>query len=213
MRSEVTAYRLSTWDTPFWVNPNRSAGRYNLPNVGPTQYLSLHPLAPWAEYLRREDIRDPKELLQVRQRIWVARLRLLIPDRYLELTYDTADQLGLHPEDLVADDPTMCQQTAERLRNDLSVPDVWVVPSAALPGTQNVVVFGPRVVIPYQGVPYDEDLDVPASVVAEATPPPEQLLGLVRYRGQDHAEFEEWRAHRKYVFREPGFPVAGNRIG
>src|SRR5690606_33389893 len=43
------AWRLAAWDTPFWVHPNRAAGRFNPPATGPVQYWSLHPLTPWAE--------------------------------------------------------------------------------------------------------------------------------------------------------------------
>src|SRR5712691_8607339 len=37
----------------------RGAGQYNKEGVGPTQYMCLHPLGPWAELLRGEDRRQP----------------------------------------------------------------------------------------------------------------------------------------------------------
>src|SRR2546422_1135525 len=203
MEGKVAAFRLSTWDTPFWVNPNRSGARYNKPGAGPTQYLCLHPLAPWAEYLRRENLRTKDEIEVVRQRVWVALLAVRPPDEIFELTYETAGEIGLSPDDLVADDFGNCQEVAERLRQDPNFPNVWSVPSAALPGTQNVVIFGPRVAIPYQSHIIDASLDVPCSVVAESTPPPAALLGLTRFRGSPHRELELWKRNEPFVFAEP----------
>jgi hypothetical protein len=67
-----------------------------------------------------------------------------------------------------------------------------IVPSAALPGTKNVVIFGERVRIPYGGNPIDEG-DIPTSVLAERSQPPDGIAALVRYSGDDHAGLTEWR--------------------
>lgn len=204
----MAAFRLSAWDTPFWVNPNRSAARYNKPGAGPTQYLCLHPLGPWAEYLRREDLRSKAAIAVVRQRVWVVLLALRPPDEVFELTYQSARDIGLSPDDLVSDDWSRCQDVAERLRQDGHFPKVWSVPSAALPGTQNVVIFGPRVAIPYQSQIIDPGIDLPCSVVAESTPPPEVLLDLTRYRGSSHPELENWKRDEPFSFAEPAFPAS-----
>jgi len=208
VEGRVAAFRISTWDTPFWVNPNRSGARYNKPGSGPTQYLCLHPLGPWAEYLRREDLRTKPEIEVVRQRMWVVLLTLRPPNEVFELTYETAAKIGLSPDDLVADDWSRCQEVAELLRQDPDFPKTWSVPSSALPGTQNVVIFGPRVAIPYQGQIIDPGLDMPCSVVAESTPPPEVLLSLTRFRGSPHAELENWKRDEPFLFAEPAFPAA-----
>lgn len=207
MEGRVAAFRLSTWDTPFWVNPNRSGARYNRPGTGATQYLSLHPLGPWAEYLRREDLRTKAQIEVVRQRMWVVRLLLMPPGEVFELTYETAPTIGLTADDLVSEDWSRCQDVAEHLRQDPDFPKTWSVPSAALPGTQNVVIFGPRVAIPYQAQVIDPGLDVPCSVVAESTAPPEILLTITRFRGSPHAELENWKRQEPFVFAEPAFPA------
>jgi len=144
----------------------------------------------------------------VRQRMWVVLLTLRPPNEVFELTYETAASIGLSPDDLVADDWSPCQEAAERLRQDSDFPKVWSVPSAALPGTQNVVIFGPRVAIPYQSQIIDPDLDVPCSVVAESTSAPEVLLRLTRFRGSPHAELDNWKRNEPFLFAEPAFPAA-----
>lgn len=201
---EVVAYRVAAWDTPFWVNPNRSSGRYNRAGTGPTQYLCLHPLGPWAEYLRRESLRDAAEVAELRQRIWAA--RLLLPDDVPVLSFETARSFGVEPRALVVDEHEACQRFAEEWR--AAHPGGMLrVPSAALPGTQNLVVFGPRLLVDYRTALWDAELDVPAAVVADGARPPASLLPLVRHRGAPHAEYDAWRRGRAFLFREPAFPT------
>lgn len=199
---EVVAYRLAAWDTPFWVNANRSSGRYNRAGTGPTQYLCLHPLGPWAEYLRRESLRDAVDVAQVRQRVWA--VRVLLPDDVHTLTFATARSDGVDARALIADDHRACQDLGERLRS-AGAGALLRVPSAALPGTQNLVVFGARLLVDYAIDIWDATLDMPACVAAERAQPPAPLLPLVRHRGMLHAEYEAWRHRRAFVFREPAF--------
>jgi RES domain-containing protein len=184
------AYRISDWDTPLRVNPNRSPGRYNFAEAPATQYLGLHPLTPWAEYLRANDLRDTDRLAERRLRIWVAQLDLSCA---LRIGFDNANDFGLDPEDLVGDDHRPCQLLADRFRAELGAPSTIVVPSAALPGTEIAVIFGERVEIPYGWVPIDEG-DIPVSVIAERSQPPPGLSSLVRYRGEEHKGLAAWRA-------------------
>ena len=75
------------------------------------------------------------------QRIWGARLSF-DEGEVLDVTYDWAcdwDQVA--PEDLVSDDLYPCQLFADWARERYVA---LQVPSAALPGTQNLVVFGSR---------------------------------------------------------------------
>jgi hypothetical protein len=58
---DLIAFRLANYETPMWAVKNFSAGRYNDADSGFTQYLSLHPLTPWAEILRNEDRRRETE--------------------------------------------------------------------------------------------------------------------------------------------------------
>jgi hypothetical protein len=197
---EFVAYRLASWDTPLWVNSNRTAHRYNRAGSGPTQYLSLHPLTPWAEYLRAEERRTIEEVLDLRVRLWV--LRLVIPEPS-DLTFDNAADLGLRPRDLIADDHGPCQAFGDRCRGNPGTPKVWRVPSAALPGTRNLVVFGPRVASAYLTDPIDPEVDVPVAIAAEDGRALLTLLSKVCYVGMPHAEYQAWLRGAPFEFEEP----------
>ena len=83
-----------------------------------------------------------------------------------------------------------------------------IVPSAALPGTQNIVLFGARVASGYLARPLSA-LDVPASITAEAGRPPESLPEIVRYRGEPHPELVAHELGRPFRFTEPDWSLAG----
>lgn len=184
---ELVGYRLAAYDTPLWRIPNRAVGRYNDRRSPPTQYLCTHPAGPWAELLRRHGLRDPTLLAEFRHRLWVVR----IPLPHRAITFDDAPALGLDAADLVADDWRACQDLALRLQADDDEPDAFVVPSAALPGTTNIVAFGPRLAIPFDAEPIDPE-DLPTALAAEDARPVESLLGLVRYRGMRHRGHQAW---------------------
>ena len=73
---EVVAFRLANYETPLWSVENFSAGRYNAAGSGSTQYLSLHPLTPWAELLRNEDRRTRDRAVLLRYPLWAIRAQL-----------------------------------------------------------------------------------------------------------------------------------------
>ncbi|HEV3232811.1 MAG TPA: hypothetical protein VG245_11230 [Candidatus Dormibacteraeota bacterium] len=206
---DIMAFRLAGWDTPFWANPNRSAGRYNQAMSQPTQYLCLHPWGPWAEYLRREDLRDVGMLDDLRACIWVARLsveslpldrslqRGAMPDQaYLDLTFENAAAHGLSAAALVADDHTACRRFADRCWSNPTGPRMLCVPNAALPATRNIVIFGARLKADWDLVRWDADLDIPTAVAADGARPAPDVVAATRYRGQPHAEYEAWRRRR-----------------
>ena len=194
---QLLGFRVSGWDEPFWVNENRWARRFNKPFMGPVQYWSLHPLTPWAEILRGQGIRTPEEIAEIRQRLWVARFEVDAD----HLTFDTAATFNLEPEQLIDDDYGACQELGER-RLNLELPNAITVPSAALPGTKNLVVFGPLVRSPYSTEALSPD-DVPASIAADHARPPESLRPLVRHVGDPHDEYLAWRNGETFHFREP----------
>lgn len=169
--------------------------------------MCLHPLGPLAEYMRALDLKTAADLGSVRARIWAIKLPDDIVRNAFQLSFATSNAIGLAPEALIDDDYRACQDFAEMRRVDAAFPKFWRVPSAALPGTENVVVFGPRVAVPYLAVPIDPDLDTPTSVVAEGAAPPTELLNLVRYRGTAHRGYIEWLAGRTLEFQEPVFAV------
>jgi hypothetical protein len=199
---ELRTFRLAAWDTPLWVLPNRRDGRYNVAGVGSTQYLALHPLTPWAELIRNEEITHETDIAAFRPPIWTVLVSL--EDDPLELTFDNAADYGLTPKDLVADDRRPCQRLAADLRADGDGPRAFIAPSAALPGTRNLVLLEPKVAIPYLWEPLDEQ-DLPVSLVAEDGRATQGLEGLVHHRASrtKHAALEAWENGDELVFEEP----------
>jgi RES domain-containing protein len=189
------AFRIADWRSPLRVNPNRTPGRFH--RAGQlAQYTCLHPLGPWAEFLRHEEPSAPLAA-SFRHRVWALRLEL---DGALVLDFDDAGDWGLEPFELVDDDQGACRAFADRAR--AAGHTTLVVPSAALPGTKNVVVLEPRVASPWDVAPFDP-VDVPTALVAEDATIPEELLPLVRHQGQPHAAFEAWADERQYDFEDP----------
>jgi len=177
---DVWAWRVADYDRPLWVSPNRNAGRWNQAGSPPTQYWSTHPAAAWAEALRNSQVDSLQDLHQQRRRLWVARLQTM---GLVRVPFDAALQLGLRAEDLVDDDWTACQAAATRLRT--SGTTGIVVPSAALPGGSNVVLFGPRVAIILDLTPLD-DADLPIAAAAADAHAPEAVLAVLRRHGEAH---------------------------
>jgi hypothetical protein len=197
---ELIVFRLANYETPLWAVENFAAGRYNAPDAGFTQYLSLHPLTPWAELMRNEDRRTREQAVLMRYPLWA--LRLWFDEPPLELTFDTAAELGLNAEDLVADDHGPCRALAQAFR--ANGPTAFIAPSAALPGTKNLVVLEPHVLVPWHQVPIDQ-IDWPGSLTSQDGRCPEGLWDLVHYRGTGtkHAALEAWENGEDLMFEEP----------
>jgi hypothetical protein len=195
----VISYRFAAYATPLRTVPASQPGRFNRGDEAqPTQYACLHPLGPLAELMRSADLRSPAHVRAVQMRTWA----LEVPVRELpEITFDTAEFFGISAEELVGDDRSACQQLAVRLRAE--IPGA-IVPSAALPGTRNVIIFGPRVAAPYLGEPVSS-LDIPASITADGGRPLLSLLSIVRFVGDPHAALEARRQGKSFQFAEPNW--------
>jgi hypothetical protein len=202
---ELVAFRLANYETPLWSVENFSAGRYNDADAGFTQYLSPHPLTPWAELLRNEDRRTRERALLMRYPLWA--LRVTVAEAPLELTFDNAAEFGLAPADLVADDHGPCRALADAFR--AAGPKAFIAPSAALPGTTNLVVLEPRVLAPWIPVALDE-LDLPGTLTAQDGRCPEGLWERVHYRAARtrHAALEAWERGEPFSFEEPAVTTA-----
>jgi hypothetical protein len=202
---ELVAFRLANYETPLWSVENFSAGRYNDADSGSTQYLSLHPLTPWAELLRNEDRRTRERALLMRYPLWAVRGQL--EGGPFALTFDNAEQFGLSPDDLVADDHGPCRALAQAFRR--GGPSAFIAPSAALPGTHNLVVLEPRVLAAWSQRPLDE-IDWPGSLTSQDGRCPEGLWGVVHYRqaGTKHAALDAWDSGHQFVFEEPEVSMA-----
>lgn len=171
-------------------------GRFNRPGSPPTQYIGLHPLGPWAEYLRYHDLRRGEDIADRRLTVWALRLDL---SDAVEIAFENSldEPFQIEPSALVADDYSACQNLADRLRSDASMPKTIIVPSAALPGARNLVIFGPRESIPYEWKPIDAG-DIPACAITHASDPPEALRERVRFTGEPHAGLTAWEEGLRY---------------
>jgi hypothetical protein len=195
-------YRHATFGTPLRTEPARQPGRYHDEDqASPTQYLCLHPLGPLAELMRGNSLRRPEQIRHVRARTWALRLAVT---GLVELTFANAHEHGIDPADLVSDDQAACRRLAAVLRR-AGAPGL-VAPSAALPGTQSVVLFGPRVGSPYLLEPLGE-VDVPAGITAHDGRPIASLIERVRFAGEPHAELDAWRRDEPFGFREPDWSL------
>lgn len=196
---ELAGFRAASWDTPLRVNPNREAGRWNKAESSATQYIALHPLGSWAEYLRWHGLRHAEDLAEIRLGVWAIRV---IVDQLRIVHFDNAGEIGLTAEDLVSEDWSACQAAADRLRADRAAPKVLQVPSAALPGARNIVILEPRVALPFTVEPQGP-VDLPLTLAAAGARPPSSLTELVRYRGEPHAELVAWARGERYRLPEP----------
>jgi RES domain-containing protein len=197
----VIAYRLAAHATPLRAIASRLAGRFNHANEeSPTQYLCLHPLGPFAELMRANDLRRLEQVLDVRARTWALEV---VTDGLPEVAFGDASDFGVEARDLVADDHGACRELARRLREQVVG---LIVPSAALPGTRNVVLFGAHVAVPYQQEPVSA-VDIPASVTAEGGRPLSSLVEVVRFRGEPHPALEAWEGGEEFEFREPDWAL------
>lgn len=185
----MICFRQSSYRTPLRTSfqAQQRPGRYHRGvEPEPTQYLCLHPLGPHAEALRFFDARTVDAARALDLRTWAVHVP---EDGLTEVPFDEA---------LVADDYAACQELAETLR--ASGRAGAIVPSAALPGTRNLVLFGGRVTAPYEQVEL-RGAELRASITGEHGSALASLVALVRFRGTPHpgAGFE---------IREPSWAVS-----
>lgn len=169
----MICYRNSDYLTPLrTLQAQTRPGRYHRgTEPEPTQYLSLHPLGPHAEAMRRLDARTREKARSLDLRTWA-----------LEVPQDGLVEIDF-AERWVADNWASCQDLGDVLRESGAVGAI--VPSAALPGTSNVVLFGPRSALPYLMKPL-RPADVPTSITGEHGAALETLVSRVRFRGDAH---------------------------
>jgi RES domain-containing protein len=197
----VVCYRFAAYSTPLRTVAAWQPARFSRGDEDePTQYLALHPLGPLAELMRNAELRSPEQVRAISTRTWA--LEVPIGD-LPEITFANAERFGISAEQLVGDDYGPCQALAETLRRQV---EGVIVPSAALPGTRNVVLFGPRVAAPYLTQPVSV-LDVPASITADGARPPTSLPSVVRFAGDMHAALDAWRNGIDFRFAEPDWLI------
>jgi RES domain-containing protein len=192
---KTLAYRYSNYDTPFWARGNTKPGRWNVPGDGPTQYLSLSTDGAWAELIRAEALSTEDEVAQISMTIWQAEVEQAAVVDYSE--FSGAEAAGFPAEALVDDDYSRCQREGRRLRERgyMGV----IAPSAALPGTLNLTLFGGRIAVDWNSTPHLAS-SISAAVLTKGAPPP-GLLPRVRHYGTRHAGFQ---AYARAIARRKG---------
>ncbi len=205
---ELVCYRAAAYRTPTRVRAHDRPGRYHRADSPPTQYFALHPLGPWAELLRNRGYSDPEHAMNFRIPIWA--VRLVLAEEPARLDFDLAaagaTPAQISPEGLISDDQSACRDLADAVRAQSGGPRVLRVPSAALPGAENIVAFGPRATIEYLRAPRRPQ-QVPAAVAAVDGRALAGLLPLICHRGRPHAAYAAWV--RGDTFRLPEADTAG----
>ena len=195
----MVCYRFAAYATPLRTVAAWQPARFSRGDEDePTQYLALHPLGPLAELMRNAELRSPEQVRAISTRTWALEVPI---DDLPEITFANAERFGITAEQLVDDDYVPCQELAVTLRAQV---EGVIVPSAALPGTRNLVLFGPRVAAPYLTHP-PSTLDVPASITADGARPPISLTSVVRFAGDTHAALSAWRNGIDFRFVEPSW--------
>ncbi len=182
---EARVYRATSYDVPLRVAVNRRSGRWNIAQSGTVQYLCLDAQAPFAEKLRHENLRTHAEAETYSISLW----ELEVNEGFIVdySTFEKAEDAGFAPEALVDDDHAQCQEEARRLMG-LGARGV-LSPSAALPGSLNLTLFGQRVEVRWGARPGVASA-VPAQKLVTGHPP----LGLVdrvRFFGDAHAPLQD----------------------
>jgi RES domain-containing protein len=185
------AFRYSNYDTPFWVRPNTDEGRWHQTGDGPTQYLSVTVEGAWAELIRTEGLRSETEVALLRMPMWVADLDV---NRIADYgTFEKADEAGFAPGALIDEDYSRCQEEGGRLRG--AGYQGVLAPSAALPGSVNLTLFGPRIASRW-GMSPSLASSIPATEIAVGSPP-EGIVARVRQRGESDPIYEAYLAMQR----------------
>jgi hypothetical protein len=122
-------------------------------------------------------------------------------DDVITVDFDDCARYGLTPDELVGDDYTHTQALADVVRRSGST--AMIVPSAALPGTHNLIVFGIRILNPFLSAPLTPE-EVPTGHLTDAARPPAEVAPHVRWFGAAHKAAEQWKTAGRYdLFDDP----------
>src|SRR5258705_3020017 len=194
---KLTAFRHAAYDSPWWVLPSSREGRFHRAGQDTVQYLSLHPLGPAAEMLRHNvgPRGDPDDVVL---NLWAAVVEL---DDVKRVDFDDCEPYGRTADELVADDYGATHELADAVRE--SGAPAMIVPSAALPGTHNLIVFGVRLLHPFLWEPLIPE-EIPTGHLTDGARAAAEVAGHVRWLGTPHAAAEQWKATGTYdLFDDP----------
>lgn len=192
-----TVFRHAAYDTPWQALPSPGQGRFHRPGRDIVQYLSLHPLGPAAEMLRHNLGPDgnPDDVLL---NLWTATVDV---EEVTRIDFDDCAAYRITVDELVGEDyrPTQALAAAVLATGATAM----VAPSAALPGTHNLMLFGVRFLHHYSWAPLTDD-DVPTGHLTDGAGPPAEVVAYVRWRGTAHKAAEQWKATGAYdLFADP----------
>jgi hypothetical protein len=122
----------------------------------------------------------------------------------LRVDLAAAAESGIAPEHLVGDDYEPCRRWVDGLLAGDDPPSALLVPSAALPGTENLVLFGVRQELDWQLTPRRRR-DLPCAVVAMRGCAASTLPAAVHHigAGAPHPALVAWRRGETYRFAQP----------
>jgi RES domain-containing protein len=153
--------------------------------------MALDTESPFAEVLRHEDLRTEEAASHYSSTVW----QLHIDDGLIVdySSFELADAAGFDAEALVNDDHERCQVEAEWLVSEGA--RGLLSPSAALPGSTNLTLFGARVCIPWHTTT-ELASSIPAQRLATGHPP-SGLTTRVRYFGRPEPLLEAYLEVRR----------------
>jgi hypothetical protein len=193
----LTVFRHASYDSPWWAFPSSRPGRFHRARTDTVQYLSLHPLGPTAEMLRLNlgPSGNPDDVVL---NLWTA---VVDVGDVTRVDFDDCARYGLTPDELVGADYTVTQALADGIRD--SGETAMIVPSAALPGTHNLILFGVRVLNPFLTAPLTAE-EIPTGHLTDGALPPAEVAPHVRWFGTPHKAVEQWKTTGKYdLFDDP----------
>jgi hypothetical protein len=193
----LTVFRHAAYDTPWRASASSYSGRFHRAGADIVQYLSLHPLGPAAEMLRQNvgPSGDPDDVVL---NLWTAVVDI---DDVERVDFENCHAHGLTPDQLVGDDYTPTQKLADDIRADGAA--AMIVPSAALPGTDNLILFGVRLLHPFLWEPIDPE-EISTGHLTDGARPPAEVRDHVRWVGAAHKAADQWKRTNKYdLFDDP----------
>lgn len=115
--------------------------------------------------------------------------------------FDECATYGRTPDELVGDNYAPTQLLADEVRASGS--SAMVVPSAALPGTHNLILFGVRVLHPFLWQPLAPE-EISTGHLSGGARVAAEVASRVRWFGSEHSALEQWKATGSYdPFEDP----------
>jgi len=194
---KLTLFRHAAYDSPWWAFPSRRSGRFHRARQDTVQYVCLHPLGPAAEMLRH-NVGPDGDPGQVVLNLWTAVVDI---EGVPQIDFADCHTYGRTADELVGDDYAPTQALADTVRARGTT--AMITPSAALPGTHNMILFGVRVAHPFLWEPLMPE-EIPTGHLTDGARAAAEVAEHVRWFGTPHRAVEQWKATGSYdLFDDP----------